>query len=160
MQSIKRLEPGNETPIPPTSYYHLMLNVSNAPDVGYHLSRHPELIAKLWSLESSGNGIQAMKELNDLSAGLRFQGSQREGNTSPNGTTRASPRSSCADQARQQRWIREHAGSEQSELELSRLQKDHGCERTRTEMTMIVETFTARFTQALLRNSPTNRITC
>jgi hypothetical protein len=82
MQSIKRLEPRNETPIPPTSYYHLMLNVSNAPDVGYHLSRHPELIAKLWSLESSGNGIQAMKELNDLSAGLRFQGSQHEGNTS------------------------------------------------------------------------------
>lgn len=74
MLSIKRLEPGNETPIPPTSYYHLMLNVSNVPDVGCHLSRHPELIAKLWSLESSGNGVKALQELNDLSAGLKFAG--------------------------------------------------------------------------------------
>jgi len=49
-----------------------MLNVSNAPDVGYHLSRHPETILKLWSLESSGRGIEVMKELNDLSAGLKF----------------------------------------------------------------------------------------
>ena len=55
-----------------------MLNVSNATDVAYHLSRHPETIAKLWSLESSGRGVDAMKELNHISSGLSFQGNVSE----------------------------------------------------------------------------------
>jgi hypothetical protein len=50
-----------------------MLNIPNAPDVGYYLSRHPETIAKLWSLETSGQGIKVMEELNHISSGLRFQ---------------------------------------------------------------------------------------
>lgn len=92
-QSIKRLEPGNESPIPPTSYCHLMLNVSNAPDVGYYLSRHPETIAKLWSLETSGQGVKALQELNDLSAGPRFQGSTAQTGAGSSAQRERQPRS-------------------------------------------------------------------
>ena len=49
-----------------------MLNTPNPEACAYHLAHHPEMLTRLWSLESSGNGIQAMKELNDLSTGLRF----------------------------------------------------------------------------------------
>ena len=62
IESVRKLEPGRESPIPPTSYYHLMLNVPNAVDVGYYLSKHPETIAKLWSLETSGQGIKVMQQ--------------------------------------------------------------------------------------------------
>jgi len=56
LESVRRLEPGREMPIPPTSY-HVMLNMSNAPDVGYYLSRHPETIAKcgLWAVREEAS---------------------------------------------------------------------------------------------------------
>ena len=43
-ESIDRM--GKETPLPPTSYLHMMMHTSNAPDVGYYLSKHPEVVAK------------------------------------------------------------------------------------------------------------------
>jgi hypothetical protein len=81
MESVKRLEPGNE-PISPTSYLHLVLNVPNAPDVGYYLSRHPETMAKLWSLEASGQGVKIIEEINHISLGMRFQGNAAQAGAS------------------------------------------------------------------------------
>jgi hypothetical protein len=73
-ESIARLQPGRETPIPPTAYLHTVMNVQNPADVAYHLSKSPEILAKLWSLEASGQGVKIIEEINHISSGLRFQG--------------------------------------------------------------------------------------
>jgi hypothetical protein len=51
------------------------MNTENPEACAYYLAKRPEAIARLWSLEASGQGLQVLKELNDLSAGLRFAGS-------------------------------------------------------------------------------------
>jgi len=38
------------------------------------LSKSPETLAKLWSLEASGQGVKIIEELNHISSGLSFQG--------------------------------------------------------------------------------------
>jgi hypothetical protein len=74
IESVRRLEPGRETPIPPTAYLHTVMNLENPADVAYYLSKSPETLAKLWSLEASGQGVKIIEELNHISSGLRFQG--------------------------------------------------------------------------------------
>jgi hypothetical protein len=91
-ESIERLT--KETPQPPTPYLHMMMNTSNAPDVGYYLSKHPEVVAKLWGLEASGQGVKVIEEINHIPSDLRFQG-----NTAQTGAGAAARR-----EHRPERW--------------------------------------------------------
>lgn len=68
--SVAKLQSNGNIPL--TSYCHLMLHISNPVDTVYYLSKHPEAVAKLWSLEGNGRGVEAIQELNDVSAHMRL----------------------------------------------------------------------------------------
>jgi hypothetical protein len=65
---------GKEFPISPQTYLHMVLHLPNPPDVAYFLSKHPEVVSRLWSLEAQGpqGAMQAMQELNDISGAIRY----------------------------------------------------------------------------------------
>src|SRR5215469_7378397 len=73
-ETVARLQPNRPTPISALQYHHLLLNTPNPEACAYHLAKHPEMLARMWALESSGRPLDVMRELNDLSAGLRFAG--------------------------------------------------------------------------------------
>jgi hypothetical protein len=77
-ESIAKLRPDGASPLPPTVYCHLMMNVENPTDVAYHLSKNPEALTKLWALEAQGAGVRVIEEVNKISHGLSFRSSAHQ----------------------------------------------------------------------------------